>query len=172
MARADAAPANAPEIHVQRHAGMVLVDVSLFVNATPQQAWEVLTDYDHMADFFPNLQSSKVIGHENGKTTIEQKGAVRYGPFSFPFEMVREIELKPYTEISSRAVSGSVKSGTAVTKLVPEEHGTRIIYHSESVPNVWVPPGIGPKFIEGETRTQFEVLRSEILRRSKAEWRS
>jgi len=166
MARVDATPANAPDIHVQRHAGMVLVDVSLFVNATPQQAWEVLTDYDHMADFFPNLQSSKIIGHENGKTKIEQKGAVNYGPFSFPFEMVREIELKPYAEINSRAVSGSVKSGTAITKLIPEENGTRIVYHSEAVPNVWVPPGIGPKFIENETRTQFEFLRIEILRRS------
>src|SRR3569623_2138644 len=72
MARVDATPANAPDIQVQRHAGKELEDVSLFVNATPQQAWEVLTDYDHLADFFPNLQSIKLIGHEYCKTKIEE----------------------------------------------------------------------------------------------------
>lgn len=165
---AHAMPDDAPAVEVQRHAGAVLVDVSMFVPATPQQAWAVLTDYDHMSAFFPNLQSSRVIERENGKLKVEQKGAVRYGPLSFPFEMVREIELHPYAEIRSRALSGSVKRGTAVTKLIPEARGTRIVYHSEAVPNVWVPPGIGPKFIENETRAQFEFLRAEILRRSKA----
>lgn len=164
-----AMPDDAPAVDVQRHAGAVLVDVSMFVPASPQQAWAVLTDYDHMSDFFPNLQSSRVIERENGKLKIEQKGAVRYGPLSFSFEMVREIELHPYAEIRSSALSGSVKRGTAVTKLIPEQYGTRIVYHSEAVPNVWVPPGIGPKFIENETRTQFEFLRAEILRRARTE---
>lgn len=159
---------DAPAVEVQRHAGAVLVDASMFVPVSPQQAWEVLTDYDHMSAFFPNLHSSRVIGRENGRITVEQKGTVRYGPLSFPFEVVREIELHPYAEIRSRALSGSVKRGTAVTELLPEEHGTRIVYHSEAVPNVWVPPGIGPKFIESETRAQFEFLRAEILHRNKA----
>jgi hypothetical protein len=34
------------------------------------------------------------------------------------------------------------------------------------VPDVWVPPLIGPSVIEAETRKQFDEVRTEILRRS------
>jgi hypothetical protein len=34
------------------------------------------------------------------------------------------------------------------------------------VPNVWVPPLIGPSVIAAETRKQFDEIRAEILRRS------
>jgi carbon monoxide dehydrogenase subunit G len=169
MAFANGTPDNDPTIDVQRRAGMVIIDVSMALQAPPEQVWQVLTDYDHMAEFFPNLRSSKVIGRVNGRTTIEQKGVVSYGPLSVPFSSLREIELKPYTEIRSRAVGGSVKRGMAVTTLTPVGNSTEIIYHSESEPNVWVPPGIGPKFIRDETRAQFESLRREILKRSKGE---
>jgi carbon monoxide dehydrogenase subunit G len=169
MAFANASAESQPTINVQRKAGMVIIDVSMSVEASPQQAWGVLTDYDHMADFFPRLRSSKVTGQANGKTTIEQKGEVSYGPISVPFSAVREIELKPYAEIRSRAVGGSVKRGMAVTTLIPDGDGTKIVYHSESEPDLWVPPGIGPRFIENETRTQFESLRHEIVGRRNAE---
>lgn len=152
-------------VNVRKSAGVVIVDVRMAVNATQQEAWEVLTDYDRMAQFFPNLSSSKVIARSGDKLRLEQKGKVSYGPFSFPFESVREIELKPTTEIRSHAISGSLKKGDASTRLIAQGNTALILYHSESVPAVWVPPAIGPHVIASQTRTQFESLRAEIMKR-------
>lgn len=168
--------ANTPDddiqIDVRKNDGVVVVDASMSVKAPPQNAWEVLTDYDHMAQFFPNLVSSKIVDRSGDKVRVEQKGNVSYGPLSFPFESVRDIELTPGKEIRSHAVSGTLKAGDATTRLVADGAGTRIVYHSESVPGVWVPPAIGPQVIAGQTRAQFESLRNEILKRKSADRRS
>lgn len=155
-------------VDVRRDHGMVVIDVDMQVNASPQETWTVLTDYDHMTQVLPDLRSSKATKQANGKLRLEQTGEVSYGPLSVPFDAVREIDLKPYTEIVSRAVAGSVKEGTAITHLIPQASGTRIVYHSESVPNLWVPPGLGPTFVKSETTAQFERLRNEILKRKAA----
>jgi hypothetical protein len=156
-------------IDVQKNHGMLVVDVNMFVGASPSETWSVLTDYDHMAQFLPNMRSSKVIDKADGKIKLDQIGSVSYGFLSIPYEVVREIELKPDTEILSHAVSGSLKMEFATTRLQADESGARIFYHSESVPDVWVPPGIGPAFVKDEVHAQFEGLRSEIMRRKKLE---
>jgi carbon monoxide dehydrogenase subunit G len=156
-------------VDVQKKDGMLVVDVELFVGVSPSEAWAVLTDYDHMAQFLPNLRSSKVIEKADGKIKIDQVGAVSYGFLSVPFEVVREVELKPETEILAHAISGSLKKESASTRLQADGGGTRIFYHSESVPNVWVPPGIGPEFVKDEVHTQFENMRSEIMKRKRLE---
>jgi carbon monoxide dehydrogenase subunit G len=156
-------------VDVKKNDGMLVVDVDMFVGASPSEAWAVLTDYDHMAQFLPNLRSSKVIEKANGKIKIDQSGAVSYGFLSMPFEVVREIELRPETEILSHAISGSLKKESASTRLQADGSGARIFYHSESVPNVWVPPGIGPAFIKDEVHAQFENMRSEIMKRKRLE---
>jgi hypothetical protein len=41
------------------------------------------------------------------------------------------------------------------------------VNHGEFITDVWVPPVIGPGFIQAETRKQYDEMRREILRRSK-----
>ncbi|HWZ46721.1 MAG TPA: SRPBCC family protein, partial [Herbaspirillum sp.] len=66
-------------INVQKSDGMLVVDVDMLVEASPSEVWAVLTDYDHMAQFLPNLRSSKVIEKVDGKIKLDQSGAVSYG---------------------------------------------------------------------------------------------
>ena len=169
IAFGDALRAQDLTVDVQKHDGMLVIDVNMLVKVSPSEAWAVLTDYDHMAQFLPNLRSSKIIEKADGKIKIDQSGAVSYGFLSVPFEVVREIELRPDTEILSRVISGSLKQEFASTRLQADGSGARIFYHSESVPNVWVPPGIGPAFVKDEVRAQFENMRSEMMKRKRLE---
>ena len=169
IAFGDARRAQDLTVDVQKHDGMLVIDVNMLVKVSPSEAWAVLTDYDHMAQFLPNLRSSKIIEKADGKIKIDQSGAVSYGFLSVPFEVVREIELRPDTEILSRVISGSLKQEFASTRLQADGSGARIFYHSESVPNVWVPPGIGPAFVKDEVRAQFENMRSEMMKRKRLE---
>lgn len=156
------------EVSAKKVNNMVVIDVSLVVPATAKEAWDVLIDYDRMPEFLPNLQSSKVIARTPTQLKVAQKGGVTHGPISLTFDVVREVDLKPYSEILSRVVSGNLKKVDGTTRLAAAGDGTRITFHSESIPNIWVPPGIGPALIENETRSQFNDMRNEILKRKES----
>lgn len=149
----------------QKKSEVVLIDVHFLVPATPQETWAVLTDFEHMAQFVSNLQSSKIVEKSGDKVQVSQKGKTTHGLFSFSFESTREIEMRPYEYIHSHMISGTMKKSEGTTKLVAEGNGTRVTYHSESISGVWVPPLVGTSFIENEIRSQFQDMRKEILRR-------
>jgi hypothetical protein len=152
-------------VRIQRDGARIIVDVHLPVAATAIEAWAVMTDYDHMASFVSNLESSRIIERTGNTLTIEQKGRASRGPLSFAFQNVREIVLTPPSEIRSRLISGDLKASEFTTRVVDHGDSAEIVNHGEFIPKVWVPPIIGPAVIEQETRKQFAELRAEILRR-------
>jgi len=158
-------------VSVQKNGDAIVVDVSFRVAASQQETWGVLTDFDHMSEFISNLQSSKVLGRNGNKLQVAQVGKAARGLFSFAFESVREIELTPYAAIRSRLLSGNMQKMEGATLLNSEGGGTRVEFHGESIPSVWVPPVVGVKFIGSEVREQFREMRAEILRRKNGEAR-
>ncbi len=153
------------EIKVQVTGENVIVDLSLLVPATRQQVWAVLTDFDHMASFISNLKESKVISTSADTLKVFQRGSAKYGPISFPFESTREMQLAPFDKIRSHMISGNMRKMEGTTQLVDEGAQTRIIYHTDSIPGVWIPPIVGKVFIEHEIREQFREIRNEIVKR-------
>jgi hypothetical protein len=146
----------------------VHVDVSLLVPATPDEVWVVITDYDHATDFISDLQSSQIVSRSGDTLQVMQKGKMRIGPFTFPVETLREIQLVPFSEMRARLISGNMKKLVTTTRLTVEGTFTRIFNRAESIPEFWVPPLIGKLFIRHETRDKFQQLRDEILRRKRA----
>lgn len=155
-------------IKVQIKGENVTIDLNLVVPATQQQAWAVMTDFEHMASFISNLKESKIIGASENMQTIFQRGSANYGPLSFSFESTREIRLSPFNEIQSRMIKGNMRKMEGTTRFVSEGALTRIAYHADSISGVWIPPIIGRRFIEHEIREQFLEMRNEILKRKNA----
>jgi hypothetical protein len=50
--------------------------------------------------------------------------------------------------------------------VIEDGDAIHILNSGRFIPEVWVPPVIGPAVIEAETRKQFEEIRSEIRRRA------
>ncbi|TCS35602.1 polyketide cyclase/dehydrase/lipid transport protein [Paucimonas lemoignei] len=161
----EAEPERDVTVSVHKNGDMIVVDVSFSVAATQQDAWNVLTDFDHMSEFISNLQSSKVISRSGNKLQVAQIGKAARGMFSFAFESVREVELMPHSTIRSRLLSGNMQKMDGATQLSSESSGTRVEFHGESIPSVWVPPVVGTKFIGNEVQEQFREMRAEILKR-------
>jgi carbon monoxide dehydrogenase subunit G len=145
----------------------VTIDASLHVAASREEVWGVLTDFDHMAQIVTNLQSSRVVSRSATTMVVVQQGRASAGLLTFAFETVREVELKPFYEIRARLLRGSIRKLEGTTSLIEESNGTRIVNHGEFITDVWVPPVVGPGFIEAETRKQYDEMRREIMRRSK-----
>ena len=155
------------EVKVKIDGASVTVDLSLVVPATRQEVWSVLTDFGHMADFVSNLKESRVINTSGNTLKIFQRGVATYGPINFPFESTREIRLTPFDKIKSHMISGNMRRMEGMTRLIDEGGQTRIIYHTDTIQEVWVPPLAGNLFIEHEVREQFKEMRTEIMRRKR-----
>jgi ribosome-associated toxin RatA of RatAB toxin-antitoxin module len=48
-----------------------------------EQVWQVITDYEHLADFVPNLTSSKRLPDSTGRIRLEQIGSQCFLKFKF-----------------------------------------------------------------------------------------
>jgi uncharacterized membrane protein len=150
----------------------VTIDVSFYAPVPVESAWEVLTDFEHMAEIVSNLEASRVSGRNGSKLIVMQRGRVSSGPLSYSFESSREVELKPYEEIHGRMISGNMKRLEGITRLTAEGEGTRIVNHGEFVPDIWIPPFVGLRLVERETRKQFQEMRDEMMRRQAARQKS
>jgi len=156
------------EVKVRVNGEDVVVDVSFPVPATQQEVWAVMTDFDHMASFISNVQTSRVIDRSGNILHIAQQGKAQHGPLSFAFDSVREIRLYPVDRIQSHLVSGKMRKLEGDTQIRVEGDATRVAYHGDSIPGVWIPPIVGKIFIENELREQFRDMRNEIARRKQA----
>ena len=162
------APADADEsidVGVRIRGDEVIVDVDFHVGVTPQEAWAVITDYDHATSFISKLEKSVVLSRTEDTLLVSQKGTMGYGPFSVTLETVLEIRLTPFEKIQSRLISGNMKKNDATTTLIADANGTRIVYHLESIPEFWMPPIIGHALVELETRARFRQVIEEMLSR-------
>jgi hypothetical protein len=153
-------------VHVQQDGQHITVHVDCPVDAPWSVVWEVLTDYDHMAQFISNLEYSGTEDRVDNVLRVRQSGKASRGPLTLTFDNVREVELVPYREIHSRLISGDLKASDFVTRILEVDERIHIINSGHYTPNIWVPPLIGPVLIKSETQKQFGEIRTEILRRS------
>ncbi len=153
-------------VKVVRDGATVQVDSELRVSANARDVWDVLTDYDNMTRFVSTLQSSLIEKRSGNRLQVTQRGTVHFGLLGFSFTTVRQIDLVPYTEIRTSVIDGSMKASQFVTTIIATSEETRIVQHGTVVPDIWVPPGIGPALIAERTRVQWQEFRKEILRRS------
>lgn len=152
-------------VHTEREGETLHVSVDMRVAVKPRRAWEVMTDFDRMAGFVPNLSSSKIVERKGNHLKVAQKGTYSLGLWNFPFESMRDVALFPYTKVTSHATSGSMKSMDSVTYLEADGQNTRVNYNATLIPSISIPPLLGTSLVSSEIREQFQGMRDEMVRR-------
>ena len=140
----------------------------MVIPVPPALAWEVMTDFDSMARWVPNLRSSRVLRREGAVVTIEQVGIAQFGPLSFDFTMERRLELEPPTGIAAVQTRGTLKRYQSTIRLAPDMGGTRMTYRVDIEPGLLVGAILSKEFIEHELREQFGAIAGEMVRRDAA----
>ncbi len=154
------------QVTVERTEAGLLVQVSLFIEVPPAIAWQVMTDYERMPSFIPNLRESRVVSAPGEKTRVLQKGVAQIGWFSHDYEVEREVELTPETLIRSRGIRGNLRKLEMETHLAAEGTGSRVSYRGLSIPDFWVPPFIGPAMVKRQVMEQFTAMAAEMRLRA------
>jgi len=152
-------------VDVIRNGDVVRVRAGFSVSVGAPQAFAVLTDYDHMRDFLPDVVESKVIQRSTNRLVVSQSGRMKLGFFSVPFESVRQVELNPPFTLVSHAISGTISKAEVTTTLKEALGKTLVTYESEATMNSWIPASIGNGIVATHIREQLSSMRREMLRR-------
>ncbi|MEI1372982.1 SRPBCC family protein [Nostoc sp.] len=111
-----------------------------------EQIWKILTDYEALPDFLPNLAMSRLIEHPNGGIRLEQVGSQRLLNFNFWARVVLDLEECFPKEINFRMVEGDFKGFSGSWCLEPyslgEYVGTNLCYTIQVWPKLTMPVGI------------------------------
>lgn len=141
--------------------------IVMYTPAPPPVAWSVLTDFDNMGKFVPNVKESAIKARDGNTLTVEQKGTARFGLLSFPYTSVRRMELDPQNSILSTQVQGSMKKVVSLMKLTPEASGTRLDYRIELIPSGIASTVMSKDFLKNELTEQFTAIVGEMGKRTK-----
>jgi ribosome-associated toxin RatA of RatAB toxin-antitoxin module len=151
-------------IDVERDADGFAIMACAATNASAELIWQVLTDFEHLSDFVPDMRLSRIVSAPGEPLRVEQHGIARVLLFERRIDVVFAIDLDPLRSVRFRAVDGNLRSMAGHWQLSGRE-GCRIEYRALSTPDFWVPPLIGTALMRAQIRDQFEGVLGEIRRR-------
>jgi len=167
MAAGAAAQSPVRNIDVAYDGEKYVVKAQMFAAVPQTIAWAVLTDFNNMAGWVPNVRESRVVKSADKQMTIEQSGTAKLGPLSFSYTSLREIVMDPQTTIQSTQVKGSMKRQQSLMTLSPETGGTRMQYQLEIVPSALVSTVMSQDLLKRNIEEEFTAIVGEMNKRGK-----
>lgn len=135
------------------------------VAATQALAWRILTDYDRLADYVPDLKSARVLARDGDKVIVEQVGAARFLFFSRDIRLVVLVHEQPPNKIDVSLIEGDMKVYRCSWELVPlESGGTRVLYRAAIEPAFYVPQAIGTNLVRQDIARMMKAVLKRIER--------
>jgi ribosome-associated toxin RatA of RatAB toxin-antitoxin module len=128
-----------------------------------EQIWDILTDYETLADFIPNLSKSRLIDHPTGGIRLEQIGSQCLLNFQFCARVVLDmVETFPY-QIEFRMVEGDFKVFEGSWLLQPALgtalSSTELIYTVRIMPRLFMPVNLIERRLHQNLRVNLVSIR-------------
>ncbi|PSO50576.1 MAG: cyclase [Cyanobacteria bacterium SW_9_44_58] len=104
--------------------------ISQIAIAHPRESiWQVLTDYESLPEFIPNLEKSERLEPpEQDKVRLEQVGKQRFMKMNFSARVVLDLTEIPPERIDFEMVEGDFKAFSGYWALQPNDNATALIY--------------------------------------------
>jgi carbon monoxide dehydrogenase subunit G len=153
-------------VEVTRHDDSFDVAASADLDCERSHAWQVLTDYERLAEFIPGMASSRVVFRSGNSLVLEQNGEASLLFFSIPMKVRLAVEEFPPDRIESRAIDGNFKELLGTYLLESSGSRLRLRYSGRLTPDFNVPPLIGTLLMRNTVRKQFAAMVEEILKTS------
>jgi len=153
------------QVNTTRQGDSFEVQATALIQADVADAWNVVTDYDRLADFIPGLQESKVVSRNGFSVLVDQSGEARLLFFKVPIRVRLTITEFPYGRVVSRAIAGNFKQMQGVYRLGARGKGMQLQYEGSFTPDFDLPPFIGTLVVRNTLEKRFAAMVREIERR-------
>ena len=155
FASADASAADLQSVSVDRVEGRYVLRSETLFAATPEQLYNVLTDYDLFMKFTSAFTESRNIepdGRGRPQFYNRMEGCVLF--FCVSFERYGHLVLTPISHIEAVVDPdrSDFKYSVERWELIEKDDKTLLIYEFEVEPAFWLPPIIGPFYIRRALR--------------------
>jgi carbon monoxide dehydrogenase subunit G len=147
------------------------LDILAFIDvpADPAAAWAVLTDYNKLAEFVPDMHSSRVVSKPGEPIHVYQRGKKSWLVVDMPLELVFRMDETPASRIRFRMVSGNIQGMQGEWQLIPVAQGVRIRYFAHMKPGLLSLRAPGDYLlIEADIDNMMQAIGREILRRKQS----
>ncbi len=146
----------------------VQIESRIEVPAPNEVCYAVLADFDHLSEFIPDMQSSRVVSAPGEPIRLRQVGRAVAGFFTFAFDVTLAVSVDPPRQITFSRLEGNLRQMHGRWHISGAEAGCRIEYQAVIEPAFWVPPLIGPVLMRRQIEAQIDGLVSEINRRAES----
>jgi len=164
------AAAYQPNARARVDRSLILGDIDIVayvdVPADVNLAWSVLTDYNRLAEFIPDMHTSRVVSKPGETPHVYQKGDKTWLLLGVPLEMVFRMDEQPNSRIRFRLVSGNIKKMFGEWQIVQKGNLTRISYRAHMEPGFLSLRAPGDHLlIEADIAKMMNAIGMEILKR-------
>jgi ribosome-associated toxin RatA of RatAB toxin-antitoxin module len=136
---------DAVEITTERLTGrQTFIGANIYVPCSAEQVWQVLTDYDRLADFIPNLEQSRCIDTSKpNQVRLEQMGSECFFNLKFCARVVLDMVEHFPNRIDFSMVEGDFKSFVGFWAIAPldqsSQPGVQLSYGVTVIPTRLMP---------------------------------
>lgn len=131
-----------------------------------EQVWQVLTNYESLADFIPNLAQSRLLDHPSGGIRLEQVGSQRFLRLNFSARVVLDLDEKFPHEINFNMVEGDLKAFFGSWQLkpysLPDQSGTDLYYTVRVWPKRTMPVSIIERRLASDLQLNLLAIRQRV----------
>ena len=163
---AEAGPA--PVVTVREANGVYSVSARFLVAAPPATALAVLTDYENIPRFLPDVTSSVVRHRTERGAVVEQEAVSRMMMFSKKVHLVLDITEAPDAIRFRDRCGNSFETYVGGWRVTPNGRGSEIVYELTAKPSFDVPQFILKRLLRRDSIRTIERLSAEIASRSRS----
>ena len=157
------------ETRIEREGEYITVSASALMQVDARIAWEVLSDYDNLARFIPDMTSSRAVSRSGNRVLVEQKGEFGFFFYKQPVDVLLEVLEAPPHRIDARRIAGNIRELETRYELGTSAAGVRFDYSGRFIPDFSLPPLIGMPIVRRIVERRFRAMVEEIVRRDTLE---
>jgi ribosome-associated toxin RatA of RatAB toxin-antitoxin module len=166
MGLAAATPPPPPDVTVAARDGLYHVTATFRVSQPASVAFAVLTDYEQIPRFMPDVRKSQILERREHITVVEQEAVARMMLFSKRVHLVLEIEEAPQAIRFHDRCGRSFEHYEGAWTLAEKDGYVEIGYTLTAKPTFDVPEFLLTRLLRRDAQTMIERLRAEIAGRA------
>ena len=140
---------------------VIHVKASIYIDSLPMDVWNVITDYENIAEFLPQVLESKFIEDNGRQKLISQTGITDVFSFKKVSKMTLSVEEKYLMEFFFQQAKGEFKiyQGSFELKYNEKTQGTFLTYQVELKPKFYIPGFVLRHVLKKDAPEMLQAIR-------------
>jgi ribosome-associated toxin RatA of RatAB toxin-antitoxin module len=147
--------------------GLVFARATADLAAAPRRVFDVLADYERLADWVTAIDSSAVVRRDSNAVVVRQVGRTRF-LLERRVRLVLRFSEAPPELLRFEIAAGDFRVYYGSWRFEPRAGGTRLVYTVTFEPPEWIPRPLLRHVLERDLRTLLPEIDREVRRRGAA----